>query len=68
MLFQAYAKIHKFKKTIGIAPDPSLPEKKSTLLDATRDAAAIVAKQQNETAMACLTMAFTNESLLGLIY
>ena len=61
MHFKAYAKIHKFKEAIADTVDTELPDKDSDALDENTDKAKILAKRQNEIAMASLTMAFTKE-------
>ena len=70
MRFQAYAKVHKFKEALGEKPEPDLPRSDSIPLQPTRDIhkPRIEANKRNETALACLTMAITNEEQLGLIY
>ena len=68
MHFQAYAKIHKFKEAIAETVDAELPDKDSDALDENTDKDKILAKRQNEIAMASLTMAFTKEEQMGYIY
>ena len=66
--FQAYAKTHKFKEAIAVTMDADLPNNDSDALNENADKAKILAKRQNEVAMASLTMAFTKEEQMGYIY
>ena len=70
MRFQAYAKVHKFKETIGDKPESYLPRTDSVVLDPTKEAhkPRTEAKKRNELAITCLIVAFINEEQLGLIY
>ena len=70
MRFKAYAKVYKFKESIGTDPEAMMPAKDSDALDPTkdRDLLSIEAKRTNETAIACLTMAFTSEEQLGYVH
>ena len=68
MHFQAYAKIHKLKETIAETVDAELPDKDLDALDENADRAKILAKRQNEIAMASLTMAFTKEEQMRYIF
>ena len=66
----AYAKVHKFREALGEQPERDMPATDADSLDPTKDQdkPKIVANKRNETAIACLTMAFFSESQLGLIY
>ena len=70
MRFQACAKIYKFKQAIGTKAEDDLPDKDSDVLDPTKDKdkPKNQARARNELAVASLTMAFTNPSLIGLIH
>ena len=70
MRFKAYAKVYKFKEAIGPDPENDLPADEADSLDETKDKEKplIAAKRRNETAMACFTMAFTSNELLGYIH
>ena len=61
MRFKAYAKVCKFKEAIGTKPETMLPAKDEDPLDPVKNKGEIEAKIRNETAMACLTMAFISE-------
>ena len=69
--FVAYATVYKFVEAINKdAPDPSMPASDAELLDETVDAdkTKIAAKKRNAVAMANLSMAFTSEGTMGLVY
>ena len=68
--FAAYAMVYKFRKAIKDTADPDLPSSEDAPIDEStaygkKQAAA---KRRNNVAMANLTMAFSSEELMGLIY
>ena len=71
MRFIAFATVYKFNKAISKdALDPDMPVSEAEVLDETKDEdkKKIVVKNRNSVAMANLTMAFTNETTMGLVY
>ena len=70
MCFCVYARVYKFLQATKRMPDPDLPASKGAAIDATTEDGKkqIAAKKANKVCMANLTMAFTSEKLLGLIY
>ena len=68
--FQAYAVIFGFKKALTDEDDKVRPPSEDTELDATTTEGHEMqaAKERNELAMACLTLAFTSDRLMGLVY
>ena len=66
---QGLCKVHKFKEVLGTDPETDMPRTDAQPLSPTRDIykPSIEAKKRNETAISCLTMAFTNEEQLGYI-
>jgi gag-polypeptide of LTR copia-type len=69
--FVAYARVVKFHKSISKdALDPDMPGSEAEELNATDDAGKkkIAAKNRNAVTMANLSMAFTREATMGLIY
>ena len=68
--FMAYASVMKFAEAVRKTKDPNLPAKEGDAIDESTDdgkkkAAAL---KRNAVAMANLTMAFTTEQLIGMIY
>ena len=68
--FQAVAKLKGFNKALVDGGDPDLPDWEDQVIDTTtpegkRMQAAV---KRNDVAISCFTMAFTTESLIGLIY
>jgi hypothetical protein len=70
MRFRAYADVYGFSQSIMEIADPDLPAKESSAIDETTDAGKKEAKAKRaiKIAFANLTMAFTTEALMGLIY
>jgi hypothetical protein len=71
MRFVAYATVHKFSEAVSKdAPDADMPLSEAELLDESIDAdkKKIAAKKRNAVAMANLSMAFTSEGTMGLVY
>ena len=69
--FVGYATVYQFVKAINKdAPDPDMPASDAVLLDETvaADKIMIEAKKKNAVAMANLSMAFTSEGSMGLVY
>jgi hypothetical protein len=69
--FVAFATVYKFVEAINKdAPDPSMPASDAEILDENDDAdkIKIAAKKRNSVAMANLSMAFTSEGTMGLVY
>jgi hypothetical protein len=70
MRFQAYAGAFGFTESIEETPDVHLPKSENAVIDETTDAGKkqLKAKRSNRIALANLTMAFTTEALMGMIY
>eukprot|EP00957_Ditylum_brightwellii_P082666 6285748-Ditylum_brightwellii.AAC.1 len=70
MRFRAYGTVYGFAQSIQQRPDQDLPSSEYEILDTvtTDGARASKAVKLNVIAMCNLTMAFTTESLMGLIY
>jgi hypothetical protein len=70
MRFRAYAAVHGFSQSINEPPDINLPTSENAVIDETTDAgkSQAKAKRTNQIALANLTMAFTTEALMGMIY
>ena len=71
MRFIAFATVYKFNKVISKdALDPDMPVSEVEVLDETKDEdkKKIVVKNRNSVAMANLVMAFTSETMMGLVY
>eukprot|EP00957_Ditylum_brightwellii_P052791 4002643-Ditylum_brightwellii.AAC.1 len=70
MRFRAYGTVYGFAQSIKMTVDPNLPDTENTDIDESTDTGARQAKalKLNAIAMCNLTMAFTTESLMGLIY
>lgn len=66
--FRAYATVYKFVEALSSTREADMPSKNSTALDPTNDAAAIKAKDRNNVAMANMTMAFTSDALMNLVF
>jgi len=67
--FLAFAGSHRFKPALRKGGEADMPASEATANDETTTAgkAAEAAKKRNETAMTCLTQAFTAASLMGLV-
>jgi hypothetical protein len=70
MRFKAYAGVYGFSESIEENPDVHLPKSEKVVID---DSTAIgkmelKARRSNQIALAHLTMAFTTEALMGMIY
>jgi hypothetical protein len=70
MRFYAYAGVYGFASAAGQTRNPDLPSKESDTIDESTDVGKRqkVAKKANSVCMASLTMAFTTEQLMGMIY
>jgi len=68
--FTAFASVYGFAASVGRTPDPNLPGSEDEVIDESTDEGKLMAKarKKNAIAMANLTMAFTSESLLGMVY
>eukprot|EP00591_Stephanopyxis_turris_P000610 CAMPEP_0195508876 /NCGR_PEP_ID=MMETSP0794_2-20130614/1972_1 /TAXON_ID=515487 /ORGANISM="Stephanopyxis turris, Strain CCMP 815" /LENGTH=163 /DNA_ID=CAMNT_0040635957 /DNA_START=67 /DNA_END=558 /DNA_ORIENTATION=+ len=68
--FCAYASVQGFRQSIGRVRDPDLPSSEDVTIDARSDQGKkqLRAKRANAVAMANLTMAFTTEALIGMVY
>ena len=68
--FCAYASVYKFRQALAENGDEDLPEKEGEEIDesTTNGKKQLAAKKRNEVAMASFTMAFTSESVMGLVY
>jgi hypothetical protein len=69
--FEAFAVVHKFEKAIRVnGPDSDLPASDSKAIDESTDDGKkkSAAKKRNAIAMAHLSMAFTKEATMRLIY
>ena len=71
--FMAYATVCKFNAALQVNGEHDLPESEATVVvdtatDQNASARAGAARKRNAVAMANLSMAFTTESLMGLIY
>jgi hypothetical protein len=69
--FEGYATVYNFVEAINKdAPDPDLPASDAVLLDETvnADKIMIAVKKRNAVAMVNLSMAFTSEGTMGLVY
>ena len=69
MRYQAYACVYKFIQALAPGGEPEMPASQTTVL--TTDAAgkaSAAALNRNSVAMATLTMAFTNETNMGLVF
>ena len=71
MRFIAFATVHKFDRAISKdAPDQDMPASEAEVLDESKEEnkKKIAAKNRNSVAMANLTMVFTSEMMMGLVY
>jgi hypothetical protein len=71
MRFVAFATVYKFVEAVNKdAPDNDMPTSEVEVLDASNagDKKKIAVKNRNAVAMANLSMAFTSDGLLGLIF
>eukprot|EP00957_Ditylum_brightwellii_P151152 11509383-Ditylum_brightwellii.AAC.1 len=68
--FKAYGTIHGYAQSIQEMVDPDLPATEAATLDANADTAALQRKalKLNSIAMCNFIMAFTAESLMGVVY
>ena len=67
MRFKAYGLVKGFSQALTSVKEDSLPASADDLLDLTQEDGkkANVALSRNDLAIACVTMAFTNESLMN---
>jgi hypothetical protein len=65
-----YAVVKKFAQALGDAAEPDLPASDATVIDETTDIGKrqAAAKQRNSIAMACLTMAFTTDAAMSVVF
>ena len=70
MRFCAYARVYKFASAAKRVRDSNLPLREDETIDVTTDPGKqrAEAKRANDVCMANLTMAFTSEKLMGLVY
>jgi len=70
MRFTVYAVVYGFTQAIGRNPDPDLPSSKDEIIgeETEEGKKQLKAKKANGVAVANLTMAFTTESLIGMVY
>ena len=70
MRFTAFAEVYGFAESIKKTKDPNLPSSESASVDETTEEGKKQgkAKKLNAIAIANLTMAFTSESLIGMVY
>lgn len=70
MRFLAFAKLKKFKEALIEGGEVDLPSIEDYVIDLESDEGIRqhAAATRNDMAMACLTMAFTSESLIGMVY
>jgi len=70
MRFKSYAKVYGVAKSINRIVDPDLPANADDVIDDTTAIGRrqIAAKKANDIALANLTMSFTTEGLMGLVY
>ena len=68
--FKAYATVYRFSAALKIGGEADLPQKEDDVLDETKPDEKVKAdaRKRNGVAMANLAMAFTSETLMGLIY
>jgi hypothetical protein len=66
--FMAFAVIQRFARALVSGGEKDLPDKEDEVLDETKDATKIAARNRNQVAMAAFTVAFTTEGLLNIIY
>jgi hypothetical protein len=68
--FNAYATVYRFSAALKIGNEADLPQNEDEVLDETspEQIAKAEARKRNEVAMANLAMAFTTETLMGMIY
>jgi hypothetical protein len=68
--FRAFATVHRFVLALGDTDEADLPLREDAVLVATADAdkPRVAARKRNAVAMANCSMAFTNESNLGMIF
>jgi hypothetical protein len=65
-----HAVVKKFAQALGNTAEPDLPDSDSTVIDETTDIGKrqAAAKQRNSIAMACLTMAFTTDAAMSVVF
>eukprot|EP00957_Ditylum_brightwellii_P087377 6650871-Ditylum_brightwellii.AAC.1 len=69
--FLPYAPVYGFMQSMQHSIDFNLPDREASIIDETDAAAAVAikkAKRSNTIVMASFTMAFTSESLIGMVY
>ena len=68
--FKAYATVYKFDQALKVGGERDLPASESVTIDTSTDVGKRqeAAKKRNAVAMANLTMAFTTEATMGLVY
>lgn len=70
MRFYTFAKLKNFKQALVKDGEMNLPLREDEVIDTTTEIGAKqkAAMHRNDVAMACLTMAFTSETLIGMVY
>ena len=70
MIFSAYAAIHGFAQSVRKTRDPDLPATEDASINVKTDDGKkqLKAKKLNVIAIANLTMSFTSEALIGMVY
>jgi hypothetical protein len=63
-----YASVHQFTQALKTVKMNPMPARDDATVDATAHPAMVKAKKRNAIAMANLTMAFTSEMTMGLVY
>jgi hypothetical protein len=64
----AYASVHQFTQALKTGGEAAMPVSDDVTVDATTHPQVAKAKKRNAIAMANLTMAFTSEMTMGLVY
>ena len=64
----ANASVHQFTQALKTGGKTSMPTSDDVVVDATTHPHVVKAKKRNDIAMANLTMAFTSEMTMGLVY
>ena len=64
----AYASVHQFTQALKTGGEAAMPVSNDMQVDATTHPQVAKAKKRNAIAMANLTMAFTREMTMGLVY
>jgi hypothetical protein len=64
----AYASVHQFTQSLKTGGETSMPTSDDVVVDTTTHPHVAKAKKRNAITMANLTMAFTSEMTMGLVY